>query len=119
MIAPTELHRRFMQDLAAMYARGLPPTVREMAARLGVSPSRVQERIDRLRCFDWVVRGIGKSRALAITELGWNIVDQLEGRATPGLFIPEQRCLKCGAAHFRGFGATCPVCMRWHTWRTS
>jgi repressor LexA len=58
---------------AAIYEEGFPPTVRELAVRLGVSSTNgVNEHLQRLTDAGLILRlGRGRARALSITPRGW------------------------------------------------
>ncbi|GMV19058.1 MAG: hypothetical protein AMXMBFR56_72820 [Polyangiaceae bacterium] len=58
---------------AAIHEEGFPPTVRELAVRMGVrSTNGVNEHLQRLTDAGLILRlGRGRARALSITPRGW------------------------------------------------
>lgn len=71
---------------AAIYEEGFPPTLRELAVRLGVSSTNgVNEHLQRLTDAGLIMRlGRGRARALSITPRGWLEVGLREKAAAKG-----------------------------------
>ena len=66
----TETQKRILEIVAVRLAGGIPPTVREIAAAVGIGRSMVQDHLDALEEAGYIQRERGKHRSIQLPSPG-------------------------------------------------
>lgn len=95
---------------ANLQRRGYPPTLREIGIAMGISSTNgVNDHLRALERKGYVRRADMKSRAIRLVDRNGELPPEKRFfvDATPGVFRPRMRCLRCAAVTFIG---ACSVC---------